>query len=340
MPYSTIEPFPQPYLYTGLNAKQHTLLVLILLSFQLIAMGVMRDGGSIRVILSAATASACAASLIAYRHGRITFDLQAFVTGLLMGFLFPCTDSGTWSFCIAFISYLFSWGLFGGKGYSWINPIALAACIAAICKPGSFVPPVSLDKIASSGSIFAAMENTGLLQAPVDQYLTSVLNSTFLHKVGVTLPEGYISLLLYYPSVIPAFRYNLLTLICSIILLSTKTLHKTLPFTFLATYALLVYFFPSAQHANAYGKGNILSALLTSGVLFSAFFVLGDNGSLPRSWQGRCITGLLTGICTFCIAGYGITAAGVPFAVLSVNCFNPLIEWLESYWYKRRRGTV
>lgn len=323
-----------------MNIQQNALLVLALLCIQLIAMGIMQDGASIRVILSAGAASACAAALIAYRHGRITFDIHAFVAGLLMGFFFPCTGSCTWCFFTAFISYFFSWGVFSGKGNSWINPIALASCIAAICKPECFVQPVSLEAITSSGSIFTAMESSGLLQSPIDQYVTSVLNSSILHNAGVTVPEGYISLLLYYPSAVPALRYNFLILISSIVLLSTRVLHKTLPFTFLVVYSLCVYFFPSARQAQSYGKGDVLSALLTSGVLFSAFFVLGDNGSTPRSWQGRCLVGILTGLFAFSIAGYGVRVCGIPFAILFVNCLSPLVEWLESYWYRKRRGTV
>ena len=123
-------------------------------------------------------------------------------------------------------------------------------------------------------------------------------------------------------------------------MLSVKTIHKTLPFTFLIVYGLLVYLFPSTAQVSSYGKGDILSAILTSGALFSAFFVMNDSGSIPRSWEGRFITGVLTGVLAFCIAGPGAVPAGIPFAVLFVDCINPLIEWLEAYFYKSRRGAL
>ena len=332
--------FPAPYIYTGMNALHTAILVLSLLSLQMIVMGLLHDFASIAMIISAGAAATLASFLIGYLQGRGTFDIHALVTGLLIGFFLPVTGGFVFGFLIAFMSYFFSWGVFGGKGSSWINPVMLAACIAAVCKPECFVQPVALDRIASGGSVFAALEGSGLLQTPADHYITSMFNSTFLHGVDVTLPEGYIGLFLYYPSVVPAFRYNLLTLCSSIVLLSAKTIHKTLPFTFLIVYGLLVYLFPSAGQSIAYGKGDIISALLTSGALFSAFFVMNDTGSIPRSWEGRFITGILIGLFAFCIAGPGAIPAGIPFAVLFVDCITPLIEWLEAYFYTRRRGSL
>lgn len=331
---------PAPYIYTGSNARHTTILVLSLLSLQLIVMGILYDFASIFLIISTGAAAALAAFFINYRQGKRAFDIHALVIGLLIGFFIPVNSGFGFSFLIAFMSYFFSWGVFGGRGFSWINPVMLAVCIAAVCKPEFFIQPVGFDQIVSGGSVFAAMEASGLLQTPMDQYVTSMFNSTFLHGAGVTLPEGYIGLFFHYPSAIPAFRYNLLTLCSSIILLALQTINKTIPFTFLVVYGVLVYLFPSVEQTGLYGKGDILSALLTSGALFSAFFVMNDGGSIPRSWEGRCITGILTGVFAFFITGPAAVPAGIPFAVLFVDCFNPLIEWLESCIYRRRRGAL
>lgn len=340
MPYNRTMISPAPYVYTGMNSRHSATLVLSLLSLQLIAMGIMYDFASILLIISSGGAATLASFLIGYTQNKGTFDIHALVTGLLMGFFLPVNGGFIFSFLITFMSYFFSRGIFGGKGSSWVNPVMLAACVAAVCKPECFVQPVSFDRIISGGSVFAALEPSGLLQTPTDQYITSMFNSTFLHGAGVTLPEGYIGLFLHYPSAIPAFRYNLLTLCSSIVLLSSKTIGKTIPFTFLIVYSVLVYLFPAVGKGDIYGKGDILSALLTSGAFFSAFFVMDDNGSIPRSKEGRCITGILTGIFAFCIAGPGAISTGIPFAVLFVDCINPLIEWLESSFYKRKRGPL
>lgn len=340
MAYNRMAFLPAPYIYTGVNTKQTAAFVLLLLSLQIAVMGLMQDFAAILLILCTGAASLSASLLIGSIQGKMSFNVHAVLTGLLMGFFFPIDSGFVFSFFIAFMSYFLSWGVFGGKGNSWVNPIMLAVCIAAVSRPDSFVQLADFGRIYSHGSVFAALGSGMVSTGAIDQGLTSMLNSTFLHSIGVTLPEGYISLFLLYPSKIPAFRYNILTLISSIILLSVKTIHKTLPFAFLVTYGTLVYCFPPITQTGSFGGGDILSALLTSGALFSAFFVMNDSGSIPRSWCGRLISGILTGIFAFCIAGPGAFPVGIPFAVITVNCINPLIERLELSFYKRKRGSL
>ena len=341
MLYNQSPPVKAPYIYTGINTRHTALLFLFLLLLHIAVMGFMHDFAGILLIICTGAAAVCASLLIDYRQGKATFDIHTLLTGLLIGFFLPIESGFIFSFFVAFMSYFLSWGVFGGKGTSWINPVMLAACIAAVGKPDCFVQPVNFDQIVSGGNVFAALETaSNTIKTFEDQHLTSILNSTLLHSVGVTLPEGYIGLFFLYPSSIPAFRYNILTLLCSVILLSSKAIHKTVPFTFLAVYGMLVYFFPPAMQQHTYGRGDILSAILTSGALFSAFFVMNDGGSLPRSWGGRLICGSLTGIFAFCIIGPGAYPAGIPFAVILVNCITPLIEQLETYVYKKKREAL
>ncbi|MEL3906008.1 MAG: RnfABCDGE type electron transport complex subunit D [Treponema sp.] len=329
-----------PYIYSSADTRRTSILVLFLLLLQLILMGIVQDFAGILLIVCTGIGALTASLLIAYTEGVLSFDIHALLTGVLIGFFFPFECGLIFSFFIAFMSYFLSWGVFGGKGNSWINPVMLAVCIAAVSKPDCFTQPVALDAIYLHGSVFNALEAYSPIRMSADQAVTSMLNSTFLHSIGVTLPEGYISLFLLFPSKIPALRYNILLLISSIVLLSVKAIHKTLPFAFLTTYSALIYLFSVPAHAGTFTGGDILSALLTSGALFSAFFVMNDGGSIPRSWTGRLISGVLTGIFAFCIAGPGINPAGIAFAVVSANCINPVIERLELYFYKRKRGAL
>lgn len=340
MPYNRTQRFPAPYIYSGISTQSRVRLVIALLALYIAVMGMAHDLSGIVLIICTGTAAVSASLLIGYQQGTVSFDIHALLAGLLMGFFIPADGGLVFSFFIAFMSYFLSWGIFGGKGSSWVNPVMLTVCIAAICKPACFVHPVDAEQIISGGSVYAALESAGVSRLPADQYLTSLFNSTVLHNIGVTLPEGYLSLLFVYPSSIPAFRYNLLTLFCSIILLSSKALHKTLPFAFLAVYGMLIYFFPSAHKAAPLGRGDILSALLTSGALFSAFFVMNDSGSIPRSWGGRLISGILTGIFAFFMSGTARNPAGIPFAVLFTDCINPLIEQGERVFYQKRRRVL
>lgn len=340
MPYNPTERFPAPYIYSSINTRHRSWLVIALLGLQLLMMALSHDLWGIALIACTGAAAVLASLLIGYKQGKVLFDIHALLAGLLIGFFIPADSGFIFIFLTAFMSYFLSWGLFGGRGASWVNPVMLAVCIAAVCKPACFVHPVGADAIISSGSVYAALESAGIGGRPSDQYLTSLFNSTALHTIGVTLPEGYLSLLFVYPSSIPAFRYNLLTLFSSIILLSSKSIHKTLPFAFLAMYGILIYFFPAVRDIHSFGKGDILSALLTSGAFFAAFFVMNDSGSIPRSWGGRLISGILTGIFAFFITGAAGNPAGIPFAVLFSGCINPLIEQTEISFYRKRRRSL
>ena len=171
MPYNRTMRSPAPYIYTGMNARRTAILVISLLSLQLIIMGILHDFASIFLIISAGAAATLASFLISYtqsNQSKAVFDIHALVTGLLIGFFIPVNSGFGFSFLIAFMSYFFSWGVFGGRGFSWINPVMLAVCIAAVCKPEFFIQPVGFDQIVSGGSVFVAMEASGLLQTPMD----------------------------------------------------------------------------------------------------------------------------------------------------------------------------
>ena len=141
MPHNYAARFPAPYIYTGVNAWHTAMLVLSLLLLQLIAMGIMHDFASIFMIISAGTAATLASFLIGYTQGKRVFDIHALLTGLLIGFFLPVNSGFVFSFLIAFMSYFFSWGIFGGKGFSWINPVMLRSYSRrrkCVCGIGTF----------------------------------------------------------------------------------------------------------------------------------------------------------------------------------------------------------
>lgn len=167
-----------------------------------------------------------------------------------------------------------------------------------------------------------------------------MLNSVVLHSAGVTLPEGYITLFILFPSTIPACRYNILTLIASIILFATRALPKTLAFTSLMVYGTLIYLFSSLPFSGTCGGGDILYAWLTGGTLFSVFFAINDCGSIPRSTIGRFFLGCVMGIFCFFIAGPAPSPTTIAFSVLLSNCVSPIIEQTETYYYKKKRDSL
>ena len=182
------------------------------------------------------------------------------------------------------------------------------------------------------------MEANGLLKLKTDFTVTSALNSLLLHGVGVTLPEGYISLFLNSTSSIPAFRSNIVTLMSSIILFSIRAVDYILPAFFLATYAVLVWTFGMVPVSNIYFTGDILSAVLTGGVLFAAFFVMTEPASSPKTKYGKAMSGFFTGLFAFFICAHGASPAGIFFAIILSNVISPLIEKLEVKIQAKKRS--
>ena len=83
-------------------------------------------------------------------------------------------------------------------------------------------------------------------------------------------------------------------------------------------------------------QGDILLALLTSGVLFSAVFIMQWRGTVPVTNRGKLLYGVIAGICAFLILGVGDSPVGCVFVVLSMNVISPLIQSVENHFeYKK-----
>ncbi|MGP1454849.1 MAG: RnfABCDGE type electron transport complex subunit D [Treponema sp.] len=332
--------YSAPFIYTSMNTIHIARLCLVLLAAQIVAMAATQDIAGITNIFFTVLGVFSAAFLTRFFEHKKIYDIHTLLTGVLIGFFLP-TDSGfMFSFTIAFMSYFLSWGIFGGKGGSWINPVMLAVCIASLSQPDIFMRSVPAIQAGAPDSMFNALEAAGFQHNAFDKNITPMLNSVFLHSAGVTLPEGYITLFILFPSTIPACRYNILTIIASIILFATGALTKTLAFTCLILYGALIYIFSSLPFSGTYGGGDILYAWLTGSTLFSVFFTINDFGSIPRSTMGRFFLGCIMGILCFFIAGPAPSPTSIAFAVLLSNCVSPIIEQTETYYYKKKRDSL
>jgi electron transport complex protein RnfD len=97
------------------------------------------------------------------------------------------------------------------------------------------------------------------------------------------------------------------------------------PLSMLAALALLSFTFGGD---NGMFSGDAVSALLSGGALFAAFFMTTDYSSTPTTNTGRIIFGVGVGAITFLLRRYGKFDEGVAFALLIMNFLSPLIEEL------------
>lgn len=338
--YSNLSLMTAPFVYTRLPVLGMNIAVLSLLGIQILILAITADFYALLNITAAVMGVLCVENLLRYlASSKLSLSLEMVISGLLIGFFMPTGIGFVFVFILSAFSVFIVKTVFGGTGRNWLNPVAFAVCAAYISRPEAFPPLISdFSLLREKGSIFALMEANGLLKLKTDFTVTSALNSLLLHGVGVTLPEGYISLFLNSTSSIPAFRYNIVTLMSSIILFSIRVADYILPAFFLTTYAILVWVFGMVPVSNIYFTGDILSAVLTGGVLFAAFFVMTEPASSPKTKYGKAMSGFFTGLFAFFICAHGASPAGIFFAIILSNVISPLIERLEVKIQAKKRS--
>jgi electron transport complex protein RnfD len=286
------------------------------------------------VIFATCVASLAAEALCAVvrqKEGTIQISavLLASAQGLITGMFFPESYPPFAAFVLTLCALLVAKYAFGGAAASWINSAAFTVAIAYFV--GSRWFPEFL--ITKSD---LAMENPSrlLLDPAASQTasrVTAFLNATVFRLAGIALPDGYLPFLWDTHAAIPAFRFNILILLASIVLIVFDIVSWIVPLCYVGVYAVLVWIFAPAVAGNGLGNGDILLALLTGGTLFTAFFMLNWFGTVPMTTQGKITYGCLSGAFAFVFCGSGASPAGAMFTVLTANLMSVFIQLYEKY---------
>ena len=134
----------------------------------------------------------------------------------------------------------------------------------------------------------------------------------------------------------------LVLLACGLFLWSQKDAHMTASVSFLATCALIAFFFPrqaglaeSDVLVNALPRLQcVRDELLTGAVLFSAVFLINEPYTCAHHRMGRILYGVLVGVVSMGFRYYGVYETGVCFAVLAVNSISAWIDRTEVRLYR------
>jgi H+/Na+-translocating ferredoxin:NAD+ oxidoreductase subunit D len=102
----------------------------------------------------------------------------------------------------------------------------------------------------------------------------------------------------------------------AVLLMALKIVDWRTPLSFLAAMAAL---------SAALGR-NPAFDLLAGGAVLGAFFMATDMVTSPTTKTGRWIFGAACGLLSMLIRAYGGFPEGVCYAILFMNCLNPLIE--------------
>jgi len=320
-----------PFCFTVPSVSTITIGFICVLIPHIIMLFITKSYNSIILILCS-TISSCMVEIIdsIFIRKKNTDTLTALMQGILIGMLIPSEFPPIALCCIVFFMLYISKYIFGSLASSWLNPIA----ITVICTYfiGTLWFPsykLSIEQIQMQNLSLQLIQDGTFPVYKFDTNITDFLNEFLFSFLGTNIPDGYISLLWDSGSTIPAFRFNLLTILASLILFSLKIIDWKLPTFYIGTYAVLVRLFCPMIVGGNFGNGDIILSLLTGGTLFSAFFVASWFGTLPFTNVGKIFFGCILGISAFFISGYGLSATGAMFSIFITNIVSLFIQVAE-----------
>ena len=246
-----------------------------------------------------------------------TYDMSAFLTGLLLGLNLPVTVPLWLPVIGGVFAIIIVKQLFGGLGKNFMNPALAARCFLLI----SFAGPMTNFAIDKVDNISGAADYLKYGMVAVDGVSGATplaalkagesvdLLKMFLGVTGGTIGETSVIAILG----------------GAIYLLAKKIISVRIPLTYIATFSVIVLAYGMAD-----GRGfdiNFLAAhLCGGGLMLGAFFMATDYVTSPITPAGKIIFGLILGILTAVFRLYGGSAEGVSYAIICSNLLVPIIE--------------
>lgn len=330
----------RPYTYINSSLFNVTIRSIILLMIQVVMLVATKSYSSVFIVLTAVAASVMADAVwakvtqtsVLKNHSLLVSILQGLIAGLLIPQGYPLIPV----FFVIFFTMIIVKYFFGGFAYSWANPAVFAVIVLWIIGT-EFFPlfQVTFDTLAMRNPSLSLIEGGTIPLVSFDSSVTDFFNNTVFSLFKVSVPEGYVSFFWDNHSVIPAFRFNFITLVSSVFLFSENSVDLIIPSVFLCVYALLVRLVSPFFYSGLLFQGDILLALLTGGTFFCAFFILNAYAMIPITVWGKAIYAFLAAVTMFFVAGCGTSSSGMIFTVIISNVFSVMIQQFESYFDRK-----
>ncbi|MCR5063330.1 MAG: RnfABCDGE type electron transport complex subunit D [Treponema sp.] len=331
-----------PFTFSKPSISEISIRMLILLSIQILMLLVTKSYSSFLIVLSTFLGSLSAASLnfLIYKEQPYNF-LAITIQGILIGLFLPSSYPPVAAFFITFATLFISRTIVFKNVNSWVNMVSVTLIIFW-CIGRNYFPDFNITK----DILVLKNPSNHLSQASVfpvysfDSSITAFLNSRVFSFVKVNIPEGYISMLWDTSSSIPAFRFNIITIISSIILFADGAFSLIIPAVFTAVYGILIRLFSPLIFGGVFNQGDIILALCTSGTLFASVFVMQWFGTVPETHWGKILMGLFEGIVAFFIMGAGTSSIGMVYTILFGNIFGMMLRLVEEKQSFRRINKI
>ena len=321
----------KPFVYNIPSISSVSIRFIILLSLQVVMLAVTKSYSALIVVLATLIGAAGAATVNYFVSKEPLFNIMNIVIqGLLIGLLLPESFPPFTAFVISFSTLVISRCIVFKSVNSWLNSTTIAVIVAWYVGRNFFPTfEVSSELLCLRNTSVYLLENGTFPIYSFDSSITSFLNKYIFDIFHITIPEGFISLFWDSHSIIPAFRFNLLTIVSSIIIFSDNSFSIIIPTVFLCVYGIMVRLFVPFLFGGNFNQGDIILAFLTSGILFCCVFLIQWYGTIPVTIQGKICLGILSGIIAFLIIGCGTSPVGMVYTVLLTNLLCMLIRVFE-----------
>jgi electron transport complex protein RnfD len=300
---------PAPFLHCG-NSVRKIYLDFIIGLVPLMAVAVWHYGPRVLAVAAVSMAVAVAAEIacqLATKRPLTPGNLHAVYLGLLLGLLMPPTVP-FWVPAIGMVlTIVVAKHFYGGIGCTPFNPMLIGWIMIDL----SWHDDIS-SWVAPGANLAAAAVNT--MQAPVE----------ILQRFGPAFIKDLNMASLFYGQVPgPLAACAAAALLGGISLVARRRVCPIIPISFLAgVFAFAAWRFGIDPVKCAPPMFHVLSGT----VIFGAFFLSTDYSSSPVTTAGKIIYGLGCGIMVMIIRIYGIFPDGVPYAILFMSLWTPILD--------------
>jgi electron transport complex protein RnfD len=301
------------------------------------------DGGASLNVMFATLGAAMLAELIAgIKTGRHTvFDGSAAASALILTLLLPNQIPPALAAIGAFFAIVIVKITFGGLGANWLNPAVSGWLFIRFSWPGAFGDadahsPLSFlaGKILNGGghkigAFHEILSQNGFF--PETDVITRTLNKTAFSPFGIELPASYLDFFAF-PAAggIIGDRGVYALLFGSIVIIALGVSRFYLSALYLSVYALLIRIAGALPVGGGFWEGDAVFGLLSGGTLITAFILITDPATSPKSAYGKTIFVLLAAALSFCFRYMKNEPYGAFFAVVLLNTLTPLMRSIES----------
>ncbi len=258
-------------------------------------------------------------------------DFSAVITGMLLAFNLPAEIPPWMPILGGIFAIAIAKQAFGGLGFNPVNPALAARALMLASWPvqmtvftiqprGGTLSGTVIELFSGATPLNTLKQSLNIVkhanEFPVEKVIDAnqailglkvSYSDLFLGRVGGCLGE----------------TSALLLLIGATFLLYRRIIGWRIPFTFVATVAVLTWIFGGPT---GYFSGDPIFHILAGGLILGAFFMATDMVTSPITPRGQIYFGLGCGIITALIRLIGGYPEGVSYAILLMNLTVPLLN--------------